>query len=408
MATGWTPLLVGNEADKYLAIVDDIVLDYERDRRMMAMRTDWGLALLHAYRGAAGLGPGDFADRARACASAAADRLEQLVFGPALYSGIAGIGWLCAHIDRVCPGDAQFDLDEIDAFLFDFLRPGLRGIYDLISGPVGLGVYFLERQDSSVVARGVSEVQKCLSQLARGESSSHAWLTAPALLPSWQRRLAPGGYYNLGVAHGVPGVIGWLAEAVMRTDAADRALLRKAASWVTSHRLAGGSYPGWVAPGVEATPGRLAWCYGPLGLSLTLLAAARALGDLALGAEALATARAAARNPGDDVMDASLCHGAAGNAHMFNRLYQATGRPEFAAAARRWLGETLQRRGHGGAAGFRAYKPDIELLEDPMPYKDDRSFLTGSAGIGLVLLAATTTVEPQWDRVLLTRLSWEA
>jgi hypothetical protein len=30
--------------------------------------------------------------------------------------------------------------------------------------------------------------------------------------------------------------------------------------------------------------------------------------------------------------------------------------------------------------------------------------LTGAAGIGLALLAATTTVEPTWDRILLLDL----
>ncbi len=33
------------------------------------------------------------------------------------------------------------------------------------------------------------------------------WHTAPELLVTWQREQAPTGYYNLGVAHGVPGAI---------------------------------------------------------------------------------------------------------------------------------------------------------------------------------------------------------
>jgi hypothetical protein len=37
-------------------------------------------------------------------------------------------------------------------------------------------------------------------------------------------------------------------------------------------------------------------------------------------------------------------------------------------------------------------------------WKDDPGFLTGSAGIGLALLAATTAVAPDWDRVLLTAI----
>ena len=51
--------------------------------------------------------------------------------------------------------------------------------------------------------------------------------------------------------------------------------------------------------------------------------------------EAVAIAeRAAARAIEDSgVVDASVCHGSAGLAHIFNRLYQATGSPVLHAAA---------------------------------------------------------------------------
>ena len=42
---------------------------------------------------------------------------------------------------------------------------------------------------------------------------AYTWHTAPALLPAWQRELNPKGYYNLGLAHGVPGVLVLLARA---------------------------------------------------------------------------------------------------------------------------------------------------------------------------------------------------
>jgi hypothetical protein len=35
--------------------------------------------------------------------------------------------------------------------------------------------------------------------------------TDAAALPAWQRERAPASYYNLGVAHGIPGVIAFLA-----------------------------------------------------------------------------------------------------------------------------------------------------------------------------------------------------
>ena len=37
-------------------------------------------------------------------------------------------------------------------------------------------------------------------------------------------------------------------------------------------------------------------------------------------------------------------------------------------------------------------------------WRDDPGFLNGAAGIGLVLLAAASPLEPEWDRVLLASL----
>jgi hypothetical protein len=99
------------------------------------------------------------------------------------------------------------------------------------------------------------------------------------------------------------------------------------------------------------------------------------------------------------VVDAGLCHGAAGDAHLFNRLYQATGDPAFAEAARHWYERALDlRRPDEGFAGFPSWGPDRDRK---MTWIADAGFLTGAAGVGLAMLAATTPIEPQWDRLLL-------
>ena len=95
-----------------------------------------------------------------------------------------------------------------------------------------------------------------------------------------------------------------------------------------------------------------------------------------------------------------MCHGAAGLAHVFNRLFQATGDESFLMAARYWFERTLELRRPGeGIAGFSAYRPPNDGQEE---YWDDQvGILEGAAGIALALLAATTEIEPEWDRMLL-------
>src|SRR5262249_31475514 len=79
--------------------------------------------------------------------------------------------------------------------------------------------------------------------------------------------------------------------------------------------------------------------------------------------------------------DPSLCHGAAGLGHIFNRLHQATGDGSFLDAACYWLGRAVE-----------------------LPLPEEPGLLQGKAGIGLALLASLGSIEPAWDRVLLLSL----
>jgi hypothetical protein len=56
------------------------------------------------------------------------------------------------------------------------------------------------------------------------------------------------------------------------------------------------------------------------------------------------------------------------------------------------------RRPGQGIGGFESAEAGAS---SPERWSEETGFLTGAAGIGLMLLAALTPVEPEWDRVLL-------
>ncbi len=336
---------------------------------------------------------------------------------PGLYEGTAGVAWTLAHLsspaDRT--GDDQFAM--IDEELGPLVaHPSADAEYDLISGLVGIGVYAAERLPSPTAAACLDRIVAHLDRSASNMRRGVTWFTPAARLEPWQRELSLTGHINLGVAHGVPGIIGLLSLTLAHGIAVpqSRRLLAGAVEVLLSQRLAdsvadgGGSgsgsfgYTGGL--NVDSRPARLAWCYGDLGVATVLLSAATAAGNEAWRREALRLARGAATRTISDsgVRDAALCHGAAGVAHLFNRLYQSTGDGVLADAARRWFAETLahrqQGRGVGGFAAWRHHGAGGEWADEP-------GFLEGAAGVGLALLGAVTTDEPQWDRVLLASAS---
>ena len=95
-----------------------------------------------------------------------------------------------------------------------------------------------------------------------------------------------------------------------------------------------------------------------------------------------------------------LCHGAAGVAHLFNRMFQATGEAWLAQAARRWFAQVFQLQ-HSGS-GIAGYQSHVDSDATPGgSWRTEPGLLTGTAGLALALLAAATEIEPEWDRALL-------
>jgi hypothetical protein len=139
-------------------------------------------------------------------------------------------------------------------------------------------------------------------------------------------------------------------------------------------------------------------------VAAALLGAARCVLQPAWERQAIAIARRAAAWPREDsgVVDAGLCHGAAGLGHLFNRMFQATGEPELGAAARSWFERTLEMRRPGcGVGGYEAW---LAGGDGELSWAADTGLLTGAAGIALALESATAAVEPAWDRMLLVAI----
>jgi hypothetical protein len=298
------------------------------------------------------------------------------------------------------------ELKEIDDALISLLsRWPWPEQFDLLYGLVGIGVYALERlprRSAKTMARLVVER---LADCAEEPDGLAAWPTPPG-----ERAFRPDGEFNLGLAHGAPGVIGFLGRAAAAGIAPRTTvpLLQKATTWLLARRLPAGrgtAYPGYCErTGVPGPPVRTAWCYGDPGVASGLLAAARGAENGGWRAEAIRIASGAARRPLEEtrVVDAGLCHGSAGLGQIFNRLWQATGDPVMHDAAVGWFRRTLDfhRPGHGIGGFVAVTGPSISELREVA----DPGVLTGTAGIALALLAATTPIAPEWDRVLLVSI----
>jgi lantibiotic modifying enzyme len=309
----------------------------------------------------------------------------------ALFGGLAGIGWIVEHIRKLEPELIDEDAGgDLDAALLAAVSTGdWPGPYDLVPGLAGVGIYALER--STEEARQIlHEVIRQLHRMATalGDDGYAWWTAAPFISPGWTT-LCPSGAYNLGLAHGGPGVVALLAKTMSAAPSDTVAsLLRGASRWLLAQRRPDGLFSPVV--GEDLPPARSAWCYGGPGIALALTSAAEVLDDRGLRDAAIAILlREAGRDDASaGVVECSLCHGAIGLAHLHARLAQRLAEPQLRSVAHRWYRRALDEwTSDETLSGFR---------------DDDGSsnLLTGATGIGLALLSSMSDIPPDWDRLL--------
>jgi lantibiotic modifying enzyme len=386
-AGAWSPLAGGEAAAQALtavaAIARDLASDPAQGLEPGLNRGHAGLALFYAYLERS-LGHAEAGERVQRHLDQAIDEVAAQPASASLYHGFTGVAWVIEHLAAgELSAEDEDPNSEIDEALLALLRRGpWQGEFDLLGGLVGWGVYALERLPRPAAAAMLPLVVARLAEC--GERGARGIV--------WREPGNPLEEPDPGMAHGAAGVIALLAR-----------MLREGAVGPEAASLLAAAVEGVLVPSSPKEDGNadLAWCAGNAGLSVALLAAARACDREDWEREAYRLATAAAARYLDDAerFDPALCHGTAGLSHLFHRLYRATGEPLLLTASHRWLERTLARRRPGeGVGGYRIRGRDAG---GHLGWITDPGFLGGAAGIGLALLAATTPVEPEWDRLLL-------
>jgi class I lanthipeptide synthase len=409
--SSWRPILSGLTAQQALQAVDAIaesIRSLPGDPDPSLGRGQAGLALLYAWLARTHRMPQ--ADvLAWQCLDQAIEAVATQAMNASLYTGFPGVAWAADLAGRLLDPDAEDRSEAVDDALLQLLSWAnpWSASYDLVVGLSGLGVYALQRHPRPLAIQCLHGVVERLRGCARQDEHGIYWWTPPAEIHPDSREQYPSGRADLGVAHGVAGPIALLGGicAAGVEQATARPLLEGAVRWLLAHSMpteAGPTFPIWVAPGFQPYPARCAWCYGDPGIAAALLMAARGVGDFGWEQAAVALACRAAERPASEtgVVNGSFCHGAAGLAHLYNRIYQATGEPKLRRAAQYWLERTLDfyhlARDNGGSW----VQGNKDPAERPWTWTGIE-LVEGAAGVALVLLAAATSVEPTWDRIFL-------
>lgn len=283
--------------------------------------------------------------------------------------------------------------------------------YDIMTGAASLLAYLIRTEEPTEPQQAATEtLLEYLVWLAEPgqKAGEERWYVPAHLTTAAQRQDFPEGFFDCGLAHGVPGILAalsltWLAG--YRYPGL-REAMEFLADWIVQRciydqwgiswpakipRQAACSSQGWSA----LLPARTAWCYGGPGVARSLWLAGNALNDADLHHLAITAIESALSRPvrSRHIEAPMLCHGVAGLLqiclHFAREGESALARDHVALL----LEELLEGFRPDYAFGFRY----LETHNQPVDWP---GWLTGAAGIALVLLAASTPIAPTWDRLL--------
>lgn len=312
-------------------------------------------------------------------------------------SGILGVNLVLKTIifEEILDSETQSVLksftQKIDKSCFNYLKNSeFLGFSDFLHGELGgiwsIGLYSNYKQKKVF--------QKYLKNFIKvsGIEEKGFFYTLPKVVVG-------NNTVSLGLSHGVPSALSIFAQN-LKPGRWEEKVIRKMKNFINSTKNDTGCciFPSLIVDQNKVEYSRMGWCYGDLSVALSFWYAGKKTLNKDWQQEAIDIFLASIKRNDIEkemIKDAGLCHGTAGIAHIYNRMYWETNILDFKKIANFWVDKTLEMSYHKNSlAGFSAFYENH--------FEDDYSFLEGISGIGLALLFhINPKVEPTWDKCLL-------
>jgi hypothetical protein len=271
--------------------------------------------------------------------------------------------------------------------------------YDLIQGICGIGRYALDcitQPNFHLLATQICEALVSISRYRRfGDHLLPGWHLSAEDPINRGKQVDPKGTFNLGLSHGVTGVLALLSIATLNGLEVDgqREAIRSIVAWIRDKTINLTQWPHAVSFGeeIEAIPpsnvgSREAWCYGVPGIARTLYLAGKALDDHELKAYSLKAFEEVFSRPQEqwNLPGPTLCHGQSGLLLITHAMALDTGSVNLLTKV-----DELKNKVHGYYDSFSVFGfADLEpCKQGGYFFANNPGYLEGAAGVYLTLLS---------------------
>jgi lantibiotic modifying enzyme len=360
-----------------------------------------GSTLFYLYSGRLFSNAGDF--------NRGIDLLEKLIVNSArlnqgnISSGLGGVCWLL----DICRKESFIEQDvneifpKIDLTLSNWISETIKlGNLDYLHGAIGTFIYLLHRYKDNNIEAAVIEklMDELLTTFIRIEDGGYF-----PFYSNLEQKIIPE-ICNLGLSHGIMSIIYAIAFAgqlgVRKTQAT--IVLKevfKLIDVIISNNINEKNYQFPFSYDLKTkrpnSGGRIAWCYGDFGNSISILKAGEFLGQPALRtfAQDLCSKSLASTIEEQGIVDSGLCHGLTGAISILDFWYRKTDKSLFLEYKNSYMNRYLQ--------GFPNQNFHRNSFDPKTGYAPNYTMLEGISGIGLSLLSELDTNKHYWKQLFL-------
>lgn len=295
-------------------------------------------------------------------------------------------------------------------------RPSSSRLYDPIQGISGIGRYALENLSDPRFFQLAESIVKTLVRISQplfiDDRWIPGWLASPSDPTNASRRKENfKGNFNLGLAHGVTGILAFLSVASLKGIEIEgqKEAIARIGEWICEKSFVNNGMVQWPytiswEEEVEKrtgsyTPSRDAWCYGAPGIARTLFLAGKAIDNKKLqnfSSSAFESIFSRTREEWN-IPGPTLCHGVAGLLLITNEMAKEAGHEKLFTQVDSLKEMLLTYYNLAAPFGFK----DIEPCRSGISTEVSKvGFLEGSVGIFLTLLSLSDT-KMNWHLPLL-------
>ncbi|WBL49589.1 lanthionine synthetase C family protein [Clostridium estertheticum] len=334
-----------------------------------------------------------------------------------MFSGAAGIG-----LSIVCSSKQRERYTSFISNINEFIKSNIKEFmdkikantycnitnYDVISGVSGIASYCMLFPQDEGMTDILKEIVTYIIDICRDKNieniSVPGWyIPSENLFTKNDKQQWPKGCFNIGLAHGIPGILIILCNALKLGICLDGQsdCIRKIGDFLIRFRRQdnNGCYWGcivsldeYIDNTIDDPYFRDAWCYGTPGVAYSLLLAGKVLNNQSYITIAIEGMQSSIKRL-KEICSPTFCHGLSGEMYIAYRFYELTNLAEFKDAYIELSNKLISFYDDEAPFGFY----DIEIANGKCENYNYIGLIDGTVGILLTLMAIQNGKKTPWD-----------